>query len=70
MLEEITQFKDSYSSSPSMSYHNLLNLYNHEFLAFISNFYCFLVVGKLVIKHSSHRLYVQTYVFTRFNVSE
>lgn len=49
MLEEITQFKDSYSSSPSMLHHNLLNLYNHEFfLTFISNFLCFLVAGKLV----------------------
>lgn len=48
MLEEITQFKDSYSSSPPMLHHNLLNLYNHEFLTFISNFLCFLVAGKLV----------------------
>ena len=48
MLEEITQFKDSYSSSPFMLHHNLLNLYNHEFLTFISNVLCFLVAGKVV----------------------
>lgn len=48
MLEEITQFKDSYSSSPSMLHHNLLNLYNHEFFNIYQQFFMFLVAGKLV----------------------